>query len=71
MDCTDIATDAPVSGTVLLVDDDADMLKLTSAWLRSAGFDIRTAGSGADALSKIAVSRPGGVVTDLFMALPC
>jgi two-component system response regulator GlrR len=67
MDCTDIATDAPVSGTVLLVDDDADMLKLTSAWLRSAGFDIRTAGSGADALSKIAVSRPDVVVTDLFM----
>jgi two-component system, NtrC family, response regulator GlrR len=67
MDVTGMAQDAPLPGTVLLVDDDADMLKLTSTWLRSAGFDIQTAGSGADALSRIAVSRPDVVVTDLFM----
>ena len=66
-DGPDMATEAAVSGTVLLVDDDADMLKLTSTWLRGAGFDIRTAASGADALSKIAVARPDVVVTDLFM----
>jgi CheY-like chemotaxis protein len=36
-------------GTVLLVDDDPDMLKLMSTWLRGAGFSIQTAGSGSDA----------------------
>jgi len=60
------AQDDPV-GAVLLVDDDPDMLKLMSAWLRGAGFSIQTAGSGSDALSKIAISRPDIVVTDLFM----
>lgn len=61
------APESPVAGTVLLVDDDQDMLRLTSAWLRGAGFAIQTAGSGADALSRIQVSRPDVVVTDLFM----
>jgi two-component system, NtrC family, response regulator GlrR len=58
---------AQASGMVLLVDDDPDMLKLTANWLQGAGFRIQTAGSGSDALSKIAIARPDVVVTDLFM----
>ena len=54
-------------GKVLLVDDDPDMLKLTAAWLRGAGFNIQTAASGPDALSRIEIERPDVVVTDLFM----
>ncbi|HMM75090.1 MAG TPA: sigma 54-interacting transcriptional regulator [Gammaproteobacteria bacterium] len=61
------AQEAPVVGTVLLVDDDPDMLQLTAAWLRGAGFAIQTAASGPDALSRIEISRPDLVVTDLFM----
>ncbi len=54
-------------GRVLLVDDDADMLRLLSTWLRNAGFGIQTATSGGDALAQIAIARPDVVVTDLFM----
>lgn len=54
-------------GSVLLVDDDPDMLKLLATWLRAAGFNIQTARSGADALGRIEIERPDVVVTDLFM----
>lgn len=54
-------------GTVLLVDDDIDMLKLMSTWLRGSGFVVQTALSGNEALSRIAVARPDLVITDLFM----
>ncbi|SEG50213.1 sigma 54-interacting transcriptional regulator [Marinobacterium lutimaris] len=53
--------------TVLLVDDDAGLLQLLSIRLRSAGFSVETASSAEQALARIAVSRPGAVVTDLRM----
>ena len=52
---------------ILIVDDDQDMLTLLSKWLNTAGFSTQTAISGSDALSKIQVSRPDLVITDLFM----
>lgn len=58
---------APPQGTVLLVDDDEDMLNLLSAWLRHAGYRARTATSGEDALAQLAGERPDLVITDLFM----
>ncbi len=61
---------APVAaglGTVLVVDDDRDMLNLLSKWLSGAGFKALTASSGGDALREISASRPDVVVTDLFM----
>jgi two-component system, NtrC family, response regulator GlrR len=56
-----------VRGTVLLVDDDEDMLKLLSKWLEGAGFTAVTAASGSAALHALGVARPDIVVTDLFM----
>ncbi|TCK07494.1 sigma 54-interacting transcriptional regulator [Marinobacterium mangrovicola] len=56
-----------VHRTVLLVDDDAGLLQLLSIRLRSAGFSVETAASAEQALARIAVSRPGAVVTDLRM----
>jgi two-component system response regulator GlrR len=53
--------------TVLLVDDDADLLRLLSMRLQSAGYQVETAASGEEALGKIAVSRPRAVITDLRM----
>ncbi|MFO1303741.1 MAG: sigma 54-interacting transcriptional regulator [Burkholderiales bacterium] len=56
-----------MSGDVLLVDDDPDLLKLISLRLTSAGYSVRTAESGETALAAIAVRRPAAVVTDLRM----
>lgn len=56
-----------ITGRVLLVDDDRDMLQLLSAWLNGAGVATQTANTGADALGQIAISRPDIVITDLVM----
>ncbi|MBR9883067.1 MAG: response regulator, partial [Oceanospirillales bacterium] len=53
--------------SVLLVDDDSSLLQLLSIRLRAAGYLVETAGSAEQALARIAVSRPGVIVTDLRM----
>lgn len=53
--------------TVLLVDDDPDLLRLLCMRLQSAGYTVQTAASGAEALTRIAVVRPQTVITDLRM----
>ncbi len=55
------------AGSVLIVDDDEDMLRLIATWLNHAGYATHTAATGADALTRIAISRPDVVITDLFM----
>ena len=55
------------SGTVLVVDDDPDMLNLLSTWLESAGFEATAVASGNEAVRELQVARPDIVVTDLFM----
>ena len=52
---------------VLLVDDDADLLRLLELRLTSAGFETNTAESGPVALSRVASFRPQAVVSDLRM----
>jgi two-component system, NtrC family, response regulator GlrR len=62
-------TESPTkSGTLLLVDDDADILKLLSLRLKAAGYRVSTATSAQQALSMLAAERPDLVVTDLKMA---
>ncbi len=53
--------------SVLLVDDDDDILSLLSLWLDKAGYDVKTATSGREALQQIDLLRPQLVITDLFM----
>lgn len=53
--------------TVLLVDDDPELLRLLSMRLHAAGFNVKTALSGEQALAFIGVSRPQAVITDLRM----
>ncbi|MBL8523339.1 MAG: sigma 54-interacting transcriptional regulator [Betaproteobacteria bacterium] len=55
-------------GNLLLVDDDADILKLLSIRLKASGYQVMTATSGEQALSMAAAERPDLVVTDLRMA---
>src|SRR5262245_37256540 len=53
--------------TILLVDDDPDILKLVSMRLAAAGHGVREAESGEKALALLAASRPDLVITDLKM----
>lgn len=53
--------------TVLVVDDDPDLLKLLALRLSAAGYAVQTATSGEQAIASIAVNRPDVVVTDLKM----
>ena len=53
--------------TVLLVDDDPELLRLLSMRLHASGFNVETALSGEQALAFISVSRPQVVITDLRM----
>jgi two-component system response regulator GlrR len=51
--------------TVLVVDDDADLLQLLTLRLQRAGFTVHTATSGAEALKRLADRQPQAVITDL------
>jgi two-component system response regulator GlrR len=53
--------------SILLVDDDRDILKLVSLRLSAAGYSVQTAESGAQALAQLAAARPRLVITDLRM----
>jgi two-component system response regulator GlrR len=53
--------------TVLLVDDDTDLLKLLTLRLQRAGFEVLTADCGAEALKRLAEYQPRAVITDLRM----
>jgi two-component system, NtrC family, response regulator GlrR len=52
---------------LLVVDDDADMLRLLSMRLNSAGYRVSTAGSAESALAKLQVERPQVVLSDVRM----
>jgi two-component system response regulator GlrR len=53
--------------SVLLVDDDKDLLQLIAMRLTAAGYAVTAVQSGEAALTALAVSRPQVVVTDLRM----
>ena len=52
---------------VLVVDDDPDLLKLITIRLEANGFDVEAVANAEDALTRIALSRPQAVLTDLQM----
>jgi len=56
-----------MSGYILAVDDDADVVGLVEIILDQAGYTVCTAHDGGQALAKIAESRPDLVVLDLMM----
>jgi len=53
--------------TILLVDDDKDLLQLIAMRLSAAGYNVNAVESGETALASLAVARPQVVVTDLRM----
>ena len=52
---------------LLVVDDEAKLLRAVAATLREEGYDVATARSGADALVQINASIPDLVVSDIRM----
>jgi two-component system response regulator GlrR len=66
MNTTAIAT-AP-RPSILVVDDDPDLLRLMQIRLSAAGYAVTTAESAERALAQLAVARPRVVVTDLRMS---
>ena len=53
--------------SILLVDDDSSLLELLSLRLKAVGLTVKTAGSGAEALSLIPQCHPDLIITDLRM----
>jgi two-component system response regulator GlrR len=54
-----------VGSNLLLVDDDADLLKLLSMRLTAAGYRVTAVDSAEAALTQVAMSRPALVVSDV------
>ncbi|HQU15999.1 MAG: sigma 54-interacting transcriptional regulator [Gammaproteobacteria bacterium] len=52
---------------ILVVDDDADLLRLLSIRLQSVGYQVTIAESAEQALASLEVARPQVVITDLRM----
>jgi two-component system cell cycle response regulator len=56
-----------VTRTVLVADDDADILRFIEINLRLEGFEVVTARDGHEALAKAAAVRPDLVLLDVLM----
>jgi two-component system KDP operon response regulator KdpE len=52
---------------VLVVDDEPQILRGLTTMLRGAGYDVTTAGNGADALAQAAANPPEAVILDLVL----
>ena len=56
-----------MSGRVLVVDDEPQILRALKTSLRGAGYDVQTAGTAEEALAAAALSRPDAVILDLVL----
>ncbi|MFC1912589.1 ATP-binding protein [Chloroflexota bacterium] len=59
--------EADEKAVIMVVDDDPQMLKVTSLLLESRGYEVLTASNGQEALDKIAVVVPDIIILDLLM----
>src|SRR5882672_5037793 len=55
---------------VLIVDDDQDSVDLLSRWLAMEGYEVLSAGTGAEALQRIGSDHPDLVLLDLLIPPP-
>jgi len=55
------------NGTVLVVDDEKNIVQLAKLYLTSEGFSVESAFNGAEALDKVRAHRPDLMVLDLMM----
>lgn len=57
----------PTSASILVADDDPDVIRIIDAQLRGAGYQTRLAFDGAEALAAMDLSRPDVLVLDVMM----
>jgi DNA-binding response OmpR family regulator len=53
--------------SVLVVEDEASIASFVSLYLKNAGYDVRTATNGADALASVQNQQPSLIVLDLML----
>lgn len=53
--------------TILIVDDEPDVLDYLSTFLRDNGYTTVTAGNGVDAMAKVQANRPDLITLDITM----
>ena len=56
-----------MDATILIVEDDASIREITELGLRDAGFDVRTAADGDEALARFQHDQPDLVVLDVML----
>ena len=53
--------------TVLVVEDEASIASFVAAYLKNAGYDVRTAATGSEALTQVTAREPALVILDLML----
>ncbi len=53
--------------TVLVVEDESSIASFVALYLKNAGYTVRTAATGTEALSQVAASQPALIVLDLML----
>jgi DNA-binding response OmpR family regulator len=53
--------------SVLVVEDEASIASFVALYLKNAGYDVRTAANGTEALSAVGSSQPSLIVLDLML----
>jgi DNA-binding response OmpR family regulator len=58
---------ARTTQTVLVVEDESSIASFVSLYLKNAGYAVRTAATGSEALSQVAAAQPALIVLDLML----
>jgi DNA-binding response OmpR family regulator len=58
---------AQTSQSVLVVEDEASIASFVSLYLKNAGYDVRTAANGAEAIAAVPSFQPSLIVLDLML----
>jgi DNA-binding response OmpR family regulator len=58
---------AAAAQNVLVVEDEASIASFVSLYLKNAGYAVRTAATGSEALAQLAAEQPGLIVLDLML----
>jgi len=53
--------------SILVVEDEGSIASFVSLYLKNAGYTVRTAANGSEALSQVAAQMPGLIVLDLML----
>jgi two-component system alkaline phosphatase synthesis response regulator PhoP len=53
--------------TILVIDDEPNIVELTKLYLQQEGYQVEGVGNGGDALSKVVTSKPSLIVLDLML----